>query len=120
MPQSLLMPGKAKAAKGADPRPLLATHIRAWRKHRGLTLEKLAERADLSITTVSEIERGIGDFTGKTLRALAEALETSPASLVGGEPSGGDIWTVWEDLGRQDRQPEAVAILRALRDVKKK
>jgi transcriptional regulator with XRE-family HTH domain len=114
------MPGKAKSATAADPRPLLANYVRAWRKHRRLTLGQLAERADLSITTVSEVERGVGDFTGKTLRALAQALETSPAALVGSPPNGGDIWSVWEELGRQDRQPEAVAILRALRDTQKK
>lgn len=114
------MPGKRKVNGKPSRRPLLRNYLREWREHRGLTLEQLAERANLSLGTVSGVELYRVDFTGKTLRQLAEALETTAASLIAGPPSeDGEIWSIWDELGRQDRHPEAVAILRALRDTKK-
>lgn len=111
------MSGKRAIAGRAEGRSLLTNYVRAWRRHRGLTIEQLAERAGLSITTISEIERHRADFTGKTLREIAGALGTTPGSLISGPPSEiNEIWTIWDDLGRQNRRPQAEAILRALRD----
>ncbi len=49
--------------------------IRLWREHRGLTLEALAERADISKAYLSQIENGKRSGTVKTVKALAAALE---------------------------------------------
>lgn len=49
--------------------------IRLWREHRGLTLEALAERADISKAYLSQIENGKRAGTVKTVKALAAALE---------------------------------------------
>lgn len=114
------MPGKRANAETDEQRGLLPNYVRQWRRHRKLTLQQLAERSKLSITTVSEIERHVTDFTGKTLGDIARALETNPASLLHGPPAEGDeIWAIWEDLGRQNRRREVVAVLRALRDIHK-
>lgn len=115
------MPGPPRNRRGSKiERPLLTSYVREWRRHRRMTLEKLAERADLSVSTVSSIERHNQDFTGKTLLKLADALDTTPASLIAGPPSrGGEIWSVWDDLGRRGRQTEAMAVLKALRDTTK-
>lgn len=50
------------------------TPLRVWRKHRGMTLETLSRKADISIQYLSEIERGIRVGTIKVWRALADAL----------------------------------------------
>ena len=54
-------------ADGAHP-------LRAWREHRGLSQERLAEAADLSKAYVSQIESGKRTGSARTLRALAKAL----------------------------------------------
>ena len=117
---SLLMPGPPRNRGSDTDRPMLTNYVREWRKYRELNLERLAEKADLSVSTVSAIERKRQDFTGKTLRQLADALDTTPASLIAGPPArAGEIWSIWEDLGRRNRQADALAVLKALRDTTK-
>jgi transcriptional regulator with XRE-family HTH domain len=49
-------------------------HLRSWRKARRLTQEKLAERADLSHSTISRLESGEMDLTRESAAKLAAAL----------------------------------------------
>lgn len=101
-----------------EERPLATNFIRAWRKHRRLTLEGLAHKAGLAVSTIAEIERGDHDFTGRSLRQIADALEVSPAVLLGTDPShdNAEIWEIWDNLSQRGRADQARAILRALRD----
>lgn len=57
-------------------------HIRAVRKAQGLSLEKLAEMADLSVTYVGEIERARKDPSLKTVVRIANALGVQPTDLL--------------------------------------
>jgi antitoxin component HigA of HigAB toxin-antitoxin module len=50
------------------------TPARAWREHRGLTLQALADAAGLSKAFVSQIECGKRTGTAATLKKLAQAL----------------------------------------------
>lgn len=59
-----------------------AAPVRVWRKHRGLSLRALAERAAISPALLSEIETGKKDGSLKTLAALARALGVDIDDLV--------------------------------------
>jgi len=55
--------------------------IRAWREHRTLTQQELADRAGVSRRTVVGLETGARRPHPTTLRALASALGATPAQL---------------------------------------
>jgi len=85
----------AASVYGCEPADLIAVapipqkvghFIREWRKYRGLTLEQLAERVDLSHGALSQLERGVINYTQPTLEALASALNCEPADLLTGDP----------------------------------
>lgn len=58
-----------------DPADLwLGKEMRHVRKRRGLSLEEVARRAELSIGLVSQIERGLSSPSIRSLRALSDAL----------------------------------------------
>jgi transcriptional regulator with XRE-family HTH domain len=80
------------------PRPRFRpTFIREWRKHRGLTLEQMADRLDMTSSHLSMLERGQRGYTQETLEAVAEALQTDAASLLMRNPSDPDtIWSLWD------------------------
>lgn len=61
----------------AHPEPLtLALALQQLRTARGLTQEELAERSDVSIRTISDIERGISRYPRRdTLQLLSAALQ---------------------------------------------
>lgn len=48
--------------------------VRAWREHRGLTLQALADAAGISNAYVSQIEGGKRAGTAATLKKLAKVL----------------------------------------------
>lgn len=56
--------------------------IKQLRKDKGMTQEKLAERADLTAEAVTRVERGVRIPTLKTLGKIAFGLGVSPAQLV--------------------------------------
>lgn len=62
-----------------DRRPVY--YFRDWRKHAGLSQPKLAAILGCSKITVSRVERGIRDFTGRYLADFAEAVD-APVWLV--------------------------------------
>ncbi|MCC8056958.1 helix-turn-helix transcriptional regulator [Cloacibacillus sp.] len=71
--------------------------IQKYRIAQGLTQENLAERVDLSVSYISEIENGKKRPSLKTLEKIAAALEVSLVSLIG-EDNKKDI--------REERQIE--------------
>jgi transcriptional regulator with XRE-family HTH domain len=103
------------------PKPLRRpTYIRAWRKHRELTLGKLAERlsAELEIRIsegqLSRIERGETPYGQDILEALASALRCEPADLIMRDPSQHDgIWSLLDGLKPMQRQ-QAIEVIKAL------
>lgn len=60
----------------------LASNVRHFRKHRALSQEQLAERAEISVDMVSRIERAITNPTLLTLVRLARALDVPLHELV--------------------------------------
>jgi len=63
---------------------MLAKRVKEFRKQKGLTQQKLAEKTGLSFNTITKIEQGIGDSpTLKTLLKLSEVLEIDLDELVG-------------------------------------
>src|SRR5204863_9937591 len=81
------------------------TFFKEWRDHRGLSQERLAERLDTSVASVSRIETGKQPYTQDYLEALAAALQTDPASLLMRDPSDPDaIWTIWDNAKQGEGQ----------------
>jgi len=72
--------------------------VRALREERGYTLQELARRADLSLSYLSEIERGSKRPSLKSLEKLAAALNVTKAHLVEGEPQGTKSLTIGERI----------------------
>ena len=60
-------------------------HIRALREERGYTLQDMAKRANLSLSYLSEIERGSKRPSLKSIDKLATALNVSKAQLIEGD-----------------------------------
>lgn len=96
MPQRIAFPKK---------RPRRRTFIRQWREHRGLTQEQLASRLETSVASISRIESGTQPYTQDVLEALADALNTDPASLLMRNPEDPDaIWSIWDKAKEGERQ----------------
>ena len=74
------------------------TFIREWRKHRGLTLEQLADRIDMTASHLSMLERGLRAYTQETLEKIADALQTDAAALLTLNPQKPEA--IWAWLGR--------------------
>ena len=86
------------------------TCIRQWRHYRGLTLEAVAERIDMTPGLVSLVERGLRGYTQDTVEALASALRTEPAALLTRDPTDPKaIWAIWDKAkpGQRKRIMEA-------------
>ena len=95
--------------------------VRALRQELGLTIEQLAERADLSNNHVSEIERAKTNPRLDTIDALAGALGVSTRSLVDGArgeaeglgAKGREFAAIFDPLP-PDLQADVLLILRLL------
>lgn len=66
----------------------LGERLRAARKQLGWTLVQLAERSDVSITTISRAERGQLALGYENLTALAQALQIDIGALFSGDGGG--------------------------------
>ena len=110
------MPKRVGLANG-DRRP---NYIRAWRKYRGLSQDKLIDRVvertgKFSKTSLSRLENGKQAYTQNTLEALAWALSCEPADLLTRDPEAPEAEVI-DILARlsPDARRQATAILRAL------
>jgi transcriptional regulator with XRE-family HTH domain len=90
--------------------------IKEWRKHRGLTLEALAERIGVTHGAISQLERGITSYTQPMLEALAEAMYCEPADLIMRDPTDGEApWSLWDGL-KPAQKAQAIRVMKALKD----
>ena len=64
-----------------DVKKMFGSAVRGWRNHLGISQEKLAERADLHRTYVSDVERGTRNVSLVSIGRLARALEISVSAL---------------------------------------
>jgi transcriptional regulator with XRE-family HTH domain len=110
-------------ARKARPHPKPArrpTFIRAWRKHRDLTLAQLSDRlmteleVEMSEGQLSRIERGETPYSQDIVEALANVLRCEPADLIMRDPIAADIWSLWDTLKPME-QLQAVEIMKALK-----
>ena len=60
----------------------IGRNIRRYRAKRGMTQEQMAERADISVGYVRQVEFGLKTLSLPTLFRIAEALETTVQSLL--------------------------------------
>ena len=98
-----------KAAKRVVPRfktrVRRKTHFKAWRKKRGMTLERAAEIAGMTPGNLSAMERGTQGYTQDGLEALADTYGVPPGWLTDVDPDDlGDILPIWEHAKPSDRQ----------------
>jgi transcriptional regulator with XRE-family HTH domain len=68
----------------ADGKKAFGVRLRALRKARGLTQQKLADNVDRSVEAIGQFERGLSYPAYETLDAFTQVLET-PASALFGE-----------------------------------
>ena len=99
----------ASAGSGRPARPqttiLDGQRLRQLRRERGMSQEKLADRAGMSLTTVARLEgQARASCRGRTLGRLAAALGEHPAAIAYPEP----------DRGRPTLGPSAPAPLLAV------
>lgn len=88
--------------------------LKEWRTFRGLTMDRLADRLEISKATLSRLESGKQPYTQDTLEALADALSCEPADLIMRDPtSPGAIWSLWEKASPAQRQ-QIESVVRAL------
>ena len=105
---------------------LIGRRVRDFRQMRGLTQEKLAEAAELSVPYVSHIERGARKASISTLIKIAGALDvTVDALLLGWQPNeavtlDSDVKSLLGDCSPRERQvliKITMAVKQILRDV---
>lgn len=69
-------------APASKHREIVGSNIRACRKAAGLTLESLAERAEMSWPYLSEVERGRENISLDKLAQVARALGVKLSKIV--------------------------------------
>ena|ERR1700681_302597 len=90
--------------------------IKAWRLHRDLTQERLAERVGVTHGALSQLERGLMNYTQPMLEALADALQCEPQDLIMRDANS-EIWSVFDAILKLPpaEQKRIVAIIEAVR-----
>lgn len=97
---------------------LRKTHVKAWRKFRGLTQIQLSERVGVAQGTISDLESGTIAYTQSMLEAVAEALNVDPWKLIWHPPEAGEgLRDILEGMD-PDEQKRALAVVKALKDSK--
>lgn len=110
------MPRKARIQKELRS----PTFIKAWRKHRGLTLEGLVESLshrlhyEISDGQLSRVERGLSPYSQDLLEAIAIVLDTKATHLIHLAPETEETARELFEGMTEEEQREAAAILRAL------
>lgn len=119
-----------KAQKKVVPRfkeKLGTTFIREWREFRGLTQGQVGERVGVYLSerglgdgyshaSIGRIENGKMAYTQPVLEAIADALNTDPASLLMRNPAQEDaIWSLWEQAQPAQRR-QIIRVIKGLLD----
>lgn len=78
----------AQPAETPDDADGIGPRLRARRKVRGLSLQQVAGRAEVSIGLLSQIERGLSMPSVRSLRAICTALEMPVGWLFDGDGAG--------------------------------
>lgn len=90
-------------------------YVREWRKFRGLTQERLAERTPYTTGAISQLETGRTKYTQDMLEALAVALNCKAGDLISRNPfMEGDVISLFNELP-DDKRRLAVEMLKTLK-----
>jgi transcriptional regulator with XRE-family HTH domain len=92
-------------------------YVREWRKFRGLTQERLAERTPFTTGAISQLETGRTKYTQDMLEALADALQCTPADLLMRDPlREGAVWSIEDQLKSVslERRNQIIAVVETL------
>jgi len=81
---------------GQELRENLGKAVRFYRKQLGFSQAELAEKAGISITFLSKIERGIKFPTSETLSGLANGLEVEIYQLFRNDNTPIERWSLFE------------------------
>lgn len=90
---------------------LLYERIKSRREELGLSQEELAHRIGYKDrSSIAKIESGVNDITQSKIKAIADALDTTPSYLMGWEesPSGSDEKTADPKAGGDDESLEDI------------
>lgn len=81
-------------------------NLRAWRKHKKMTQQELADAVGTAKSVISDLERGVVQLSDKWLRRLAPVLDTKPGYILDYEPDDldSDIIDIWTRIGESDRE----------------
>jgi transcriptional regulator with XRE-family HTH domain len=90
-------------------------NLRAWREHRNLSQEALAERVGTTGTVISMLESGDRGLSAKWLRKLGDALNIAPGHLLDHDPRNlpTDILEIWMNAD-PEQQRQLVHVAKAL------
>ncbi|MCM3144201.1 XRE family transcriptional regulator [Brevibacillus sp. MER 51] len=106
--------------------PTIGVLIKSLRVGKKKTLKQIAEKTQLSISFLSQVERGKSSITLESLKKISEALGVSPGYFFSGESIGGNERVhrasrarsqlqrapfMYEDLSGQLANPSLVPIL---------
>lgn len=105
------MAGMGTRVKSRVKEPQRRRHfIKEWRKHRGMTQERLAAEIGVAVSTISQLETMKQGYSQPTLEAIADALDCEPADLLMRKPPNKDdpdpdngMWSIWENLDLETR-----------------
>jgi transcriptional regulator with XRE-family HTH domain len=75
----------------------VAVNLKKWRLRRGISASALARAANVSKSTISELERHSGNPSLETLWAIARALEVPLGFLLADEETAGSIRVIRSD-----------------------
>lgn len=80
---------KLLAVQKIDAKKQFGSLVKAWRERLGFSQEKLAERAELHRTYISDVERGARNLSLESITRLARALDIPVADLFPTDPAAG-------------------------------
>jgi transcriptional regulator with XRE-family HTH domain len=89
---------------------LIGTRIKERRRAKGYTQENLAEKLEVSVGYISQVERGITRISLDLLAAVSAVLECDVAELVTGAAMNGEIYmrdeigTLYSQLNHREKQ----------------
>lgn len=92
---------------------LIGSRIKEQRRARGYTQEVLAERLDVSVGYVSQVERGITRISLDLLAAISSALECDMAVLVTGTAMDTDGYMqdeIWHRIAQMNYREKQLVL----------
>lgn len=94
------MSSPTQSVSASDIRQPLARNVRRWRSQRNLSISALARRSAVAKSTLSELERGIGNPGVDTVWAIANALDVPFAALFDDDGADENVRVIGLDSAR--------------------